>query len=225
MMQENMKAGELQQEVLITRDRSPRDYIDTIFRGATWLFAAGVAAVFVAMLVVLWIESKPAIDAFGFGFLVSSEWNPVKDQFGAVIAIVGTLVSTFIAMVIAIPVSLGIAIYLSEIAPHWLRGPVGIAIELLAAIPSIVFGMWGLFVISPLMAENIQPMLKDLLGFLPFFSGPTMGIGMLTAGLVLALMIIPFISSVTRDVFLMTPQPLKEAAYGLGCTTWEAVPR
>ena len=213
----------LQEEVFVSRSRSSRDYIDTIFKGTTWFFAAGVAALFAGMLVVLWIESKPAIDAFGFHFLVSMDWNPPRNQFGAVIAIVGTLFSTLIAMAIAIPISLGIAIYLSEIAPHWLRMPVGMAIELLAAIPSIVYGMWGLFVIAPLMSDHIQPALKEVLGFLPFFSGPTMGIGMLTAGLVLALMIIPFISSVTRDVFLMTPQSLKEAAYGLGGTTWEVV--
>lgn len=216
-------AGQLQEEELVTRTQPSKDYIDSLFKGATGLFATGVAGLFLAMLVVLWIESKPAIDAFGFDFLVNTHWNPVTEQFGAMIAIVGTLVSTLIAMVIAIPISIGIAIYLSEIAPHWLRGPVGMAIELLAAIPSIVYGMWGLFVIAPLMADHVQPWLKEWLGFLPIFSGPAMGIGMLTAGLVLALMIIPFISSVTRDVFLMTPQPLKESAYGLGCTTWEVV--
>lgn len=213
----------LPKDVCSIRAKTPKGYIDHLFRGITGLFAAGIVALFVAMLVALWIESRPAIHAFGLGFLTSTQWNPVTNKFGAVIAIVGTLVSTGIAMVIAIPISLGIAIYLSEIAPHWLRGPVGIAIELLAAIPSIVFGMWGLFVISPIMADSIQPALQKVLGFLPFFSGPPMGIGMLTAGLILALMIIPFISSVSRDVFMMTPQPLKEAAYGLGCTTWEVV--
>lgn len=223
MAQEILMSEGLRTGVRPTRVKAPTGQIDQLFRGVTGLFAAGVVVLFAAILVVLWIESRPAIDAFGFGFLTSTDWNPVTNKFGAVIAIVGTLISTLIAMVIAIPISIGIAIYLSEIAPHWLRGPVGIAIELLAAIPSIVFGMWGLFVISPLMADHIQPALKEVLGFLPFFSGPTMGIGMLTAGLILALMIIPFISSVSRDVFMMTPQPLKEAAYGLGCTTWEVV--
>ena len=223
MTQQIVMAEGLRKEVRPIPAKAPKGYIDSLFRGVTGLFAAGVALLFAGMLVILWIESKPAIDAFGWGFLTSTDWNPVTNKFGAVIAMVGTLISTLIAMVIAIPISIGIAIYLSEIAPHWLRGPVGIAIELLAAIPSIVFGMWGLFIISPLMAEHIQPAIKDVLGFLPFFSGPTMGIGMLTAGLILALMIIPFISSVSRDVFMMTPQPLKEAAYGLGCTTWEVV--
>ena len=223
MAQEILMSEGHRTDVRPTRVKAPKGQIDQLFRGVTGLFAAAVVILFAAMLVVLWIESKPAIDAFGFGFLTSTDWNPVTNKFGAVVAIAGTLISTLIAMVIAIPISIGIAIYLSEIAPHWLRGPVGIAIELLAAIPSIVFGMWGLFVISPLMADHIQPALKEVLGFLPLFSGPTMGIGMLTAGLILALMIIPFISSVSRDVFMMTPQPLKEAAYGLGCTTWEVV--
>jgi phosphate transport system permease protein len=223
MTQELTMAGELQQGVLANRTRSASDYIDQAFKGFTWFFATGVVVLFASMLVVLWIESRPAIDAFGFGFLTSMDWNPVTDKFGALIAIVGTLVSTLIAMIIAIPISIGIAIYLSEVAPHWLRPVVGMAIELLAAVPSIVYGMWGLFVISPIMADAIQPAIQEVFGFLPIFKGPTMGIGMLTAGLVLALMIIPFISSVTRDVFLMTPQPLKEAAYGLGCTTWEVV--
>lgn len=223
MRQKIVKAEACGAALLSARGKLPKGYIDPLFRGITRLFAAGIVVLFAAMLVVLWIESRPALEAFGFGFLTSTAWNPVTQQFGAVIAIVGTLVSTLIAMVIAIPISIGIAIYLSEIAPHWLRAPVGIAIELLAAIPSIVFGMWGLFVIAPIMANTIQPALQKELGFLPFFTGPTMGIGMLTAGVILALMIIPFISSVSRDVFMMTPQPLKEAAYGLGGTTWEVV--
>lgn len=223
MTQKFERPENLPSEVRSPRAKHSNAYIDPLFRGITWLFASGIVLLFAAMLVVLWIESKPAIDAFGFNFLISTDWNPVTNQFGAVVAIVGTLVSTLIAIIIAIPISIGIAIYLSEIAPHWLRTPVGVAIELLAAIPSIVFGMWGLFVISPIMADTIQPMLQKVFGFLPFFSGPTMGIGMLTAGVVLALMIIPFISSVSRDVFMMTPQPLKEAAYGLGSTTWEVV--
>jgi phosphate transport system permease protein len=196
---------------------------DFIFRCLTAGFASFIAVLFVAIIVVLWQQSQPSIHKFGFSFLVSQTWNPVHAQFGALIPIVGTLLSTFIALIFAIPLSLGIALFLAELAPHWLRAPFGTAIELLAAIPSIVYGMWGLFVLAPLMADYIQPGLKSTLGFLPLFSGPAMGIGMLTAGLVLTLMIIPFIASVTRDVFLMVPQPLKEAAYGLGCTTWEVV--
>jgi phosphate transport system permease protein len=196
---------------------------DFIFRCLTAGFASFIAVLFVAIIVVLWQQSQPSIHKFGFSFLVSEAWDPVHAQFGALIPIVGTLLSTFISLVFAIPLSLGIALFLAELAPHWLRAPFGTAIELLAAIPSIVYGMWGLFVLAPLMADYVQPGLKSTLGFLPFFSGPSMGIGMLTAGLVLTLMIIPFIASVTRDVFLMVPQPLKEAAYGLGCTTWEVV--
>jgi len=221
-IEESIRGGEFD-AMATARSKPSNDYSDEIFKGLTWACSAGLALLFISMLVVLWIQSQPAVDKFGFSFLTSTDWNPVTEKFGAVIAIVGTLVSTLIAMLIAIPVSIGIALYLSEIAPHWLRTPVGTAIELLAAIPSIVYGMWGLFVVAPLMADHVQPWLQSHFGFLPFFSGPAMGIGMLTAGLVLALMIIPFISSVTRDVFLMTPQPLKEAAYGLGCTTWEVV--
>ena len=196
---------------------------DFIFRGLTAAFASGIALIFIAIILVLWHESQPSIQKFGFSFLINSRWNPVHEEFGALIPIVGTLLSTFLALLFAIPLSLGIALFLAELAPHWLRAPFGAAIELLAAIPSIVYGMWGLFVLGPLMSDYVQPFLKSTLGFLPFFAGASMGIGMLTAGLVLTLMIIPFISSVTRDVFLMVPQPLKEAAYGLGCTTWEVV--
>jgi phosphate transport system permease protein len=196
---------------------------DSVFRLLTWLGAAAVAVLFVAILAVLWDQSQPAVKAFGFGFLVSADWNPVTEQFGALIAIAGTLLTTAIAMAVALPVSIGIALFLVEIAPYWLRAPVGTAIELLAAIPSIVYGMWGLFVIAPIMARSIEPWLIEHLGFLPLFTGPPMGIGMLTAGLVLALMIIPFIASLTRDVFLMTPVNLKESAYAVGATTWEVV--
>jgi phosphate transport system permease protein len=196
---------------------------DLVFRGLTATFAAGIALLFIALLAELWHESRPAIAQFGFSFLTSHEWNPVTVKFGALIPIVGTLVSTFLALLFAVPLSLGIALFLAELAPHWLRAPFGTAIELLAAIPSIVYGMWGLFVLAPLLADHVQPWLQKISGGLPFFAGPTMGIGMLTAGLVLTLMIIPFIASVSRDVFLMVPTHLKEAAYGMGCTTWEVV--
>ncbi len=196
---------------------------DTVFRGVTLSFAVGVLVLFITIVVVLWYASLPSIHKFGFSFLSSSAWNPVKDDFGAVIPVVGTLVSTLLAMLFAIPISIGIALFLAELAPAWIKTPFGVAIELLAAIPSIVYGMWGLFVLSPLMADHVQPWLSEHFGFIPLFSGPPMGIGMLTAGLVLALMIVPFIASVTRDVFQMVPLNLKEAAYGMGCTTWEVV--
>ncbi|MBI5137973.1 MAG: phosphate ABC transporter permease subunit PstC [Nitrospirae bacterium] len=196
---------------------------DRAYRGFTATFALGILLLLGSMFLMLWRESGPALDAFGWGFLTSAGWNPVTEEFGALVAVSGTLVSTVIALLVAVPISLGIALFLAEISPRRLRTPLGVAIELLAAIPSIVYGMWGLFVLAPLMSDHVQPALQTVFGFLPLFSGPPMGIGMLTAGLVLALMIVPFIASVTRDVFLMVPTTLKESAYGLGCTTWEVV--
>ena len=196
---------------------------DILFKGFTAFFAAGLVILFVALVVVLAYQSLPSIKEFGLSFLVSAKWNPVKEEFGALIPIFGTLVTTFLALLLAVPLSIGIALFLAELAPSWLRYPFGTAIELLAAIPSIVYGIWGLFVLSPILADSIEPWLQSKLGFIPLFSGPMIGIGMLTAGLVLTLMIVPFISSVTRDVFLLVPRPLKEAAYGMGCTKWEVV--
>lgn len=194
-----------------------------MFRGITMAFAAGIVILFVAMVVMLAYQSLPSIKQFGLSFLISNEWDPVKERFGALIPICGTLISTFLALIFAIPLSIGIALFLAELAPNWLRTPFGTAIELLAAIPSIVYGIWGLFILAPLMGDHVYPWLQSHFGFIPLFSGPILGIGMLTAGLVLTLMIVPFISSVTRDVFLMVPQSLKEAAYGMGCTKWEVV--
>jgi phosphate transport system permease protein len=196
---------------------------DRLFKGLTFTFAAGILALLGAFFAVLWRASGPSLEKFGWGFLTSGAWNPVKEDFGSLAVVGGTLLSTGIALLVAVPVSLGIALFLAEIAPVRLRAPFGVAVELLAAIPSIVYGMWGLFVLAPLMADYVQPALKGTLGFLPLFTGPTMGIGMLTAGLVLALMIVPFIAAVTRDVFLMVPPTLKESAYGMGATTWEVV--
>jgi phosphate transport system permease protein len=194
-----------------------------VFRGLTFAFAAGILALLATMFAVLWRASGPSLEAFGWGFLTTAAWNPVTVKFGALAAIGGTLISTGIALLVAVPVSLGIALFLAEIAPVRVRTPFGVAIELLAAIPSIVYGMWGLFVLAPLMSDHVQPFLARTLGFLPLFTGPKMGIGMLTAGLVLALMIVPFIAAVTRDVFRMVPGTLKESAYGMGATTWEVV--
>jgi len=201
--------------------------LDALFRNLTRLAAFSVLGLLVAIIASLVIGSMPAINAFGFGFLTSSDWDPVNDQFGALIPIVGTLITSGIALLIAIPVSLGIAIFLTQIAPLWLRRPLGIAIELLAGIPSIIYGMWGLFVFAPLFADHVEPWLNDNIGTWPilgpFFSGPPMGIGMLTAGIILAIMVIPFIASVMRDVFDVVPPMLKESAYGLGATTWEVM--
>ena len=169
----------------------------------------------------------PAFGRFGLAFLYSSEWDPVRQDFGALVPIYGTLVTSALAMLLAVPVSFGIAVFLTEVSPRWMRGPVASAIELLAGIPSIIYGMWGLFVFVPFMSDHVEPWLIDNLGPLPIigalFDGPPLGIGMLTAGIILAVMVIPFISSVMRDVFSLVPPPLREAAFGLGATRWEVV--
>jgi phosphate transport system permease protein len=200
---------------------------DRIFR---WVVAAAGLLVLCALvgtaLSMLW-GGREAFGTFGFGFLLSTEWDPVNHKFGALVPIYGTLVTALIAMLIAVPVSFGIALFLTEVAPAWLRGPVAAAIELLAGIPSIIYGMWGLFVFVPIMGEYVTPWLNDHLGHWPLigalFTGPPLGIGMLTAGIVLAVMVIPFVSSVMREVFLTVPTRLKESAYALGGTTWEVV--
>jgi phosphate transport system permease protein len=194
---------------------------DRVFR---WL-TAGCAILTPLLMAALFLElvrhSYPALQKFGFRFLISQEWNPVTQQFGAASSIFGTLVSTLIAMSIAVPLSLAIALLLVELAPPRVSRIIGTLIELLAAIPSIIYGMWGMFVFAPFMARYIQPALGQTLGFLPLFTGPPMGIGMLTAGLILAFMVLPFITAITRDVFQLVPPVVKESAYGLGATTWE----
>ena len=180
-----------------------------------------VLLIMIAILIELTHHSQLSLHKFGFGFLFSSAWNPVSGQFGALSSIFGTVVSTVIAMLLAVPLGLVIALFLVELAPPWLSTIVGNAIELLAAIPSIIYGMWGLFVFAPFLADHIQPLLGKTLGFLPLFKGAPMGIGMLTAGIILALMILPFVAAVMRDVFRMTPAVVKEAGYGMGATTWE----
>jgi len=200
---------------------------DLLFRGLARTSAITVLILLAAIIASLINGSMPAINAFGLGFLSSSEWDPVNNEFGALIPIIGTLVTSSIALLIAIPVSFGIALFLTELSPQILRRPLGIAIELLAGIPSIIYGMWGLFVFAPLFADYVEPWINDQIGTMsyigPFFSGPPMGIGMLTAGIILAIMVIPFISSVMRDVFDVVPTLLKESAYGLGSTTWEVM--
>ncbi|MGB7543395.1 MAG: phosphate ABC transporter permease subunit PstC [Burkholderiales bacterium] len=202
-------------------------WLDLLFRHATRFFAFLVLALLLGILVSLVIGSLPAIRTFGPGFLISTKWNPVTEEFGALVPIVGTLVTSLIALLIGIPVSFGIALFLTELSPAWLRRPLGTAIELLAAIPSIIYGMWGLFVFSPVFADYVQPGLTGTLGAIPIvgrlFQSPPMGIGMLTAGIILAIMVIPFIASVMRDVFEVVPAVLKESAYALGSTTWEVV--
>lgn len=195
-----------------------------------WL-AKGAALVtlgiLVAILVSLTISAWPAIDHFGLGFLTSTSWDPVIEDFGGLVMIYGTLMTSFIALLIAVPVSFGIAVFLTELSPAWLKRPLGTAIELLAAIPSIVYGMWGLLVFSPILSTYVQQPLQKMFKGVPYlealFSGPPVGIGILSAGIILAIMIIPFIAAVMRDVFEVTPTLLKESAYGLGATTWEVV--
>jgi phosphate transport system permease protein len=194
---------------------------DKVFKIVAIAMAAFVILIMIGLLLELIQGSGLALKKFGLGFLKSSEWNPVTENFGALSSIFGTFVSTMIAMLIAVPLGLLISIFLVEIAHPMLSKPAGAAIELLAAVPSIIFGMWGLFVFAPYMADHIQPFLNDKLGFIPLFQGPPIGIGMLSAGIILALMILPFISSVMRDVFKMVPPVLKESAYGMGSTTWE----
>ena len=200
---------------------------DFFFHKITLLFAASVLLALVGIIVSLAIGAAPAFREFGAGFINTVEWDPVDDKFGALIAIWGTISTSLIALLVAFPISFGIALFLTEICPTPLRRPMGTAVELLAGVPSIIYGMWGLFVFAPLFADHVQPFLKETIGQLPvigqLFQGPTMGIGILTAGLILAVMIIPFISSVMRDVFETVPAVLKESAYGLGCTKWEVV--
>ncbi len=209
--------------------RSVAPWADKLFsflaHGAAWLTLSLLVGIIISLVVGAW----PAIKEFGLAFLWTSEWDPVQEKFGGLVMIYGTLMTSFIALLIAVPVSFGIALFLTELSPNWLKRPLGVAVELLAAVPSIVYGMWGLLVFGPILATYVQQPLQRLLGDVPFLntlvSGPPVGIGILSAGIILAIMIIPFIASVMRDVFEVTPPMLKESAYGLGSSTWEVVSR
>lgn len=198
---------------------------DRIFHGLTRGAALTVLALLSGVIIALIIGAAPALGTFGFSFFTSQSWNPVTEKFGALAPIYGTLVTSFIAMLIAVPVGLMVAFFLTELCPMVLRRPIGIAIELLAGIPSIIYGIWGLFVFAPFLQKYVQPFLIDTFGSVPLlgtlFEGPPYGIGVLTAGLILAIMVLPFVTSISRDVFSAVPPVLKEAAYGVGCTTWE----
>src|SRR4051812_29407759 len=198
---------------------------DIAFRVLTRSAAIGVLIILGGVMFSLIEGSLPALQAFGIDFLLEQRWNPVTEKFGALAPIYGTIVTSFIAMLIAVPIGLLIAVFLTELCPMWLRRPIGIAIELLAGIPSIIYGIWGLFVFAPFLQDSLQPFLISVFGNVPvlsaLFEGPPYGIGMLTAGLILAVMVLPFVTSISRDVFSAVPPVLKEAAYGLGCTTWE----
>ena len=194
-----------------------------VAKGAAFLTLALLFGILASLVVGAW----PAIQEYGLGFLTSTTWDPVKNEYGGLVMIYGTLATSIIALVIAVPVSFGIALFLTELSPSWLKRPLGTAIELLAAVPSIVYGMWGLMVFSPILATYVQQPLQALFKGVPVLgalvSGPPVGIGLLSAGIILAIMIIPFIASVMRDVFEVTPPLLKESAYGLGATTWEVI--
>jgi len=205
--------------------RSP--WADHLFgwaaKGAAWLTLLLLVGILLSLVAGAW----PAISKYGLGFLTSTTWDPVKNEYGGLVMIYGTLATSLIALVIAVPVSFGIALFLTELSPAWLKRPLGTAIELLAAVPSIVYGMWGLLVFGPILATYVQQPLQNAFGSVPYLgalvSGPPVGIGILSAGIILAIMIIPFIASVMRDVFDVTPVMLKESAYALGSTTWEVV--
>ena len=201
--------------------------VEWVFRGLTVACAVLVLLLLAGVLVALCAGGWPALKTFRFGFLTHEIWNPVTDQFGALAPLYGTVITSLIAMLIAVPLAFGIAVFLTETCPLWLRAPIASCIELLAAVPSIVFGIWGLFVLAPVLQHSVEPWLIGTLGDLPWvgklFRGPPYGIGLMTAGFVLAIMVLPFITSVMREVFLATPSSLKEAAYGLGATQWEVI--
>jgi phosphate transport system permease protein len=220
------------QQVLVAPSRplAPRRSVhvgDAVFAGLARFSGAFVLVLLGAIIVVLFLGGLAAFRRFGPLFLVSADWDPVKEVFGAAVPVYGTIVSSILALAFAVPVSFGIAFYLTELAPTWVRRPIGTAIELLAAVPSIIYGMWGFFVIVPLMAQYVQPWVIDTFDGIPvledLFAGPPFGTGILTASLILAIMIIPFIAATMRDVFDSVPSVFKESAYGVGCTTWEVM--
>ena len=221
------RAGEMSAGMSRAKALRRLSIIDTTFHILTRAAAVSVLIILGGVILSLFIGSLPALRAFGFNFLIEERWNPVTERFGAIAPIYGTVVTSFLAMLIAVPVGLMIAVFLTELCPLWLRRPIGIAIELLAGIPSIIYGIWGLFVFAPFLQQTLQPFLITVFGDIPIlssvFAGPPYGIGVLTSGLILAIMVLPFITSISRDVFEAVPPVLKEAAYGLGCTTWEVV--
>jgi len=208
---------------ILTRFGREVNWGDFVFRRATALLAALVIAALAAMAIAMVQGSAESIAKFGLGFVTSRVWDPVRDIYGALPFIYGTIASSLLALVFAVPISIGVAIFLSELAPSWLRGPVGFLVELLAAVPSVVYGLWGIFVLTPWLRETVEPLLARTLGFLPLFQGAQHGFGMLAGGIILAIMITPTISSVSREVLRAVPSALREGALGLGATPWEAV--
>jgi len=211
----------------VARSSRNSQWGDRIFAGLTRAAAVFILILLGAIIVILAIGGWPAFQAFGWGFITSTKWNPVTDIYGAGVSIYGTLVTSVLALILAVPVSFGIAFFLTELAPGWMRRPVGTAIELLAAVPSIIYGMWGFFVIVPFMAAYVEPAMIGFFHGWPvldkLFAGPPFGTGIFTAAVILAVMILPFIAAIMRDVFATVPAVYKESAYGVGCTTWEVV--
>lgn len=205
------------------RFRGRNSHGDRIFSGLTFFFAVLIVAILVGLVIILNIDAWPAISRFGLSFLGSSSWDPVKQEFGALPAIYGTLLSSAIGLLIAVPLSLGAAIFLVELAPGWLKGPASLIIEMLAAIPSVIIGLWGLFVLVPFVRSHIESWLGSNLGFLPLFQGPPFGVGFLSAGIILAIMTIPIITAVSRDTIRAVPNEQREAMLALGATRWETI--
>jgi phosphate transport system permease protein len=220
-------AGRVMTPTSNARQTPSSPWADRVFAWLAKSAAFLTLGLLIAILASLTVGAWPAIEKYGLNFLTTATWDPVKEEFGGLVMIYGTLMTSFIALLIAVPVSFGIAIFLTELSPAWLKRPLGTAIELLAAIPSIVYGMWGLLVFGPILSTYVQQPLQAIFKGVPYlealFSGPPVGIGILSAGIILAIMIIPFIAAVMRDVFEVTPTLLKESAYGLGATTWEVV--
>ena len=217
----------MQQAVATAPPARSRNIGDALFALTARSSGIFVLLLLGAIIVVLFIGGLGAFTKFGLGFLTSDNWDPVQQDYGAVVPVYGTIITSVLALILAVPISFGIAFYLTELAPMWFRGPVGTAIELLAAVPSIIYGMWGFFVIVPIMSKYVQPSVIDSLGDVPvlgdLFQGPPFGTGIATAALILAIMIIPFIAATMRDVFNTVPPVFKESAYGVGCTTWEVM--
>ena len=220
----------MQQAIASTAIAAPRRKLqvgDIVFEFVARFAGAFVLVLLGAIIVVLFLGGFAAFRQFGPGFLIAADWDPVKEVFGAAVPIYGTIVTSILALLLAVPIAFGIAFYLTELAPAWVRRPIGTAVELLAAVPSIIYGMWGFFVIAPVMAEYIQPIFIDSFDGIPIledlFAGPPFGTGILTASIILAVMVIPFIAATMRDVFETVPPVYKESAYGIGCTTWEVM--
>ena len=228
-LQPSPLAGIATRDAMLARTLRRFHIGDRTFGTLTLISAITVLVILAGVMISLVHGSLPAWRAFGFEFFTSQSWNPVTEKFGALPAIYGTVLTSTIAMLIGVPISLGIAIFLTEICPERLRRTIGVAIELLAGIPSIIYGIWGLFIFAPFFQTHFQPALIEMFGNLPvlnqLFAGPPYGIGLLTAGLILAIMVLPFITSITREVFETVPPVLKEAAYGIGCTRWEVIRR